>query len=153
MGLIFHNGHNQAFYNYTQGRPWDDPHFVGNAGNFAQFNTQQHIRTILLKQGSRSTFTYIGRVARQQNRRVVYVNENITINFKEIIQQVGEPNAYVVKGIHQLGQGFIVTPHISVGFGGHIYHLDLLDDAKQGLVVFGVTRGDQYTDPEGFGFQ
>ena len=54
-----------------------------------------------------------------------------------------------MKGVHQVGAGIIATPHISIAFEGFIYHMEMLNDKKAGLVIFNITEV-RNEDAEGF---
>jgi len=141
MGLIFHDGTNRVLQGYTN-RRWNDPALLGNIGVFGAYNNEQAIKKIIRNSGANAKAEYSVTLGRKQ--------QLITINFNAIMEHDGEPNAFVVKGVHQLGGGFIVVPHMTLAFEGYLYHLDMLNDAKRGLIITDITRGNQYEDAEGW---
>jgi hypothetical protein len=141
MGLIFHDGTNPVLSGYAS-QKWDAITLLGTVGKFAKYNNETAIKAILNNPSSRVSYTYTTKFGRK--------NTDITLNFRDVMNHPGEPNAFVVKGVHQVGSGFIATPHMSIAYEGFIYHMELLDDSKKGLIIYNITRGQEYADPEGF---
>jgi len=136
MGLIFHNGHHEVFWKYVQNRPWNDPDFVGNGGKFSKYNKPEEIKRILTHHRSRTGGDPTQPGGGEEN-------------FKGVILADGV-NIYVLKGIHQFGGGFVPVPHITIGYNGYLYHLNLMDDADAGLLVVDFSKGDKAQDADGF---
>ncbi len=141
MGLIFHDGTNAVLSGYAS-QKWNDATLLGNVGAFSSYNSEIGIAKILDNPKSKTTFKTQVMIGKKPT--------DLTIDFREIKKHVGEPNAFVVKGVHQVGAGIIATPHISIAFEGFIYHMEMLNDKKAGLVIFNITRGQEYEDAEGF---
>jgi hypothetical protein len=137
MGLIFHSGHNPAFCKYVNNRNWDHEDFIGDAGNFATYNNPDGIRGILTHHRSETS----------GDPRQPGGGEE---NFKGVILADGV-NIYVLKGIHQSGDGIMPTPHITIGYNGYLYHLKLAYFANTGLIVTGVSKGHKKAqDADGY---
>lgn len=139
MGIIFHNGTQQVFRPYTQGRAWDNAALLGVVPYaFSRFNTEDAIRAAL----------------QDINNTLV---TGIVQNFSGLLQDANS-NLWVVKGLHAAAprtrggdQGGRQMTHLTAGYDGYLYHFYYGTDYQGDLLYLGYSQGDRYgADGDGF---
>lgn len=135
MGIKFHDGTLVIYQNYSGGRAWNDPYLLGNVpAKLRQYNSEKEMRTFLAKLSDETMKAMVGG------------------KFSELLKSE-DLNVWVVKGLHDAGNGFVLVPHVTLGWDGYLWHVEFLDDSKKGLVATSVTRGQQATAVDADGFR
>lgn len=151
MGLKFHDGSHKLYKGYTNSKGWSDSSLLMTPPAWMMsWNTEVHIGGILKNSKSKLSFSERKRVVSAETlkaeMRVVEQNllDLVTSTHPDV-------NLWVLKGLHQAS-----NPHISVGYDGFLWHLDvetnrLASGATEAYVV-GMSKGTFGTQEDADGF-
>lgn len=133
MSVQFHDGTIKIYESYSMGYPWNHLSLIGNVPSKLKFWNTKETMTQLLEKIDPAKMK-----AMESDFKGLLASQDVSF--------------WVVKGMHQSATGFVLTPHITLGYIGFLWHIDFLDDHKYGLSVFNVTKGDQQTNQDADGF-
>ena len=151
MGLKFHDGTHKLYKGYTGSKGWADSSLLMTPPAWMMsWNTEAHIGGILKNSKSKLSFKESKRVmssvTMESEMRVVEQNllDLVTSTHPDV-------NLWVLKGLHQAS-----NPHISVGYDGFLWHLDVqtnrLTSGGAEAYVVGMSKGDFGTAEDADGF-
>lgn len=151
MGLKFHDGSHKLYKGYTGSKGWADSSLLMTPPTWMMsWNTETHISGILSNSKSKLSFKESQRVISSETmEREMRVVEH---NLLDLVTSTHpDVNLWVLKGLHQAS-----NPHISVGYDGFLWHLNvqtnrLTSGATEGYVV-GMSKGDLGTAEDADGF-
>lgn len=151
MGLKFHDGAHKLYKGYTSSKAWNDSSLLMTPPRWMMsWNTEANIGTILKNNKSKLSF--------KETRRVISA-ETMESEMREVEQNLldlvssthADVNLWVLKGLHQAS-----NPHLSVGYDGFLWHLDVetkrLTSGSFEAYVVGMSKGTFATQEDADGF-
>ena len=151
MGLKFHDGAHKLYKGYTGGKAWNDAGLLRNPPAWmVSWNTETLINQILTNNKSKLKYKETMRVVSSKTMKSEL--REVEQNLLELVSSTQpEVNLWVLKGLHQQND-----PHMSVGYDGFLWHLNVqtkrLGPGRFEAFVTGISKGDWGTQEDADGF-
>jgi len=151
MGVKFHDGTNELYKAYTDGKAWNDSGLLRNPPAWMlTWNTEALVKGILAN--NKSQLKYKQSISEYNPKTRKVVKGETTINLLDIATSTkAEFNLWILKGLHQQND-----PHLTLGHDGYLWHLNVqterLASGKVEAYVTKMSKGDWGTQEDADGW-